>query len=379
MQNAVHHADPSATHNAARIPVHDAAHMSPESFHLPNDSFTAFQQALSSNPFATVTRREPIRIDWGASTVASNPAAVAMHAPLATDRGPDRTLLAQTTVTAKNAVPAENNNSQPKTHTASPHDAVTSVVAIEPRPPRKRAKIDRAPTKEDDSPEPSNFEEMEAENGIILAKDDPAAWQNGVVRFRASPDSAASVLSWVVENTTRKLSVVATDGLTLDGFHNWDAVHAGVRDDERQLQHTFVIARAQRVRALKIIPGLDGIVNAAKAAIHSLQLKDTPEKLEWLTGHILNQGDVNARFGWHQDTNEERKETGGRRDRRVLYSVIVKLNRGGCTSLQVCGKSEVYYHSVVGSGLIFRSDLHHRTEKSEPGVWKLAMFFGVFL
>ena len=26
---------------------------------------------------------------------------------------------------------------------------------------------------------------------------------------------------------------------------------------------------------------------------------------------ILNQGDVNARFEWHQDTNEERKETSG--------------------------------------------------------------------
>ena len=170
-----------------------------------------------------------------------------------------------------------------------------------------------------------------------------------------------------------------TEALTLDGFHNWDAVHAGAQNDERQLQHTFVIARAQRRRALKAIPGLANLVDESKAAIESLHLKDTPKKLEWLTGHILNQGDVNARFAWHQDTNEERKETGGRRDRRVLYSAIVKLNRGGCTSMQVCGESEVYYHAPEGNGVIFRSDLHHRTEKAEPGVWKLAMFFGVFL
>ena len=177
----------------------------------------------------------------------------------------------------------------------------------------------------------------------------------------------------------RKLSVVATDALALDGFHNWDAVHTGTPNNERQLRHTFVIARAQRARALKAIPGLADLVDASKAAIESLHLKDTPKKLEWLTGHVLNQGDVNARFAWHQDTNEERKERGGRRDRRVLYSVIVKLNRGGCTSMQICGEPEVYYHSPEGSGLIFRSDLHHRTEKAEPGVWKLAMFFGVFL
>ena len=110
-----------------------------------------------------------------------------------------------------------------------------------------------------------------------------------------------------------------------------------------------------------------------------MQLHDTPEALEWLTGHILNQGDVNARFEYHQDTNEERKDRGGRRDRRVLYTVIVKLNRGGCTSMRVCGQPEVFYHARGGSGVVFRSDLHHRTEKAEPGVWKLALFFGVFV
>ena len=50
----------------------------------------------------------------------------------------------------------------------------------------------------------------------------------------------------------------------LDGFHNWDAVHAGAQNDERQLQHTFVIARAQRRRALKAIPGLANLVDGGK-------------------------------------------------------------------------------------------------------------------
>jgi hypothetical protein len=226
---------------------------------------------------------------------------------------------------------------------------------------------------------PHDYAQMEGENATVLGQDAPGTWQNGTRRFSATATDAAKILAWVVENTSRQNSVVATDDLLLDGFHNWNAVHSGNHDGERQLQHTFVIARAQRRRALKAIPGFADIVTAAKKAIESMQLHDTPEKLEWLTGHILNQGDVNARFHWHQDTNEERKEEGGRRDRRVKYTVIVKLNRGGCTSMQVCGQPEVFYHERGGSGIVFRSDLHHRTEKAEPGVWKLALFFGIFL
>ena len=270
------------------------------------------------------------------------------------------------------------------TRTTLPDVAVTTTVAVKHKSPKKKARITPPPemqqaVEDDDVITAPNFREMEEENATILGQDAPSPWKNGVARFNADRGSAAKVLAWLVENTSRKLSIIATDALTLDGFHNWDAVHAGIPNDERQLQHTFVIARAQRRRALKVIPGLKDLVDASKAAIASLRLKDAPEKLEWLTGHILNQGDVNARFEWHQDTNEERKETGGRRDRRVFYSAIVKLNRGGCTSMQICGEPEVYYYSPEGSGVIFRSDLHHRTEKAEQGVWKVAMFFGVFL
>jgi len=224
-----------------------------------------------------------------------------------------------------------------------------------------------------------DIETMVAENAAVLAQDEYDTWDKGVKRFQISREGAAKVLSWVVQNTSRTMSVVATDAILLDGFHNWEQVHAGSFNAARQLQHTFVIPRAQRRRALKVIPGFAQVVAAAQAEIELLHLHDTPKKLEWLNGHILNQGDVNARFEYHQDTNEERKEVGGRRDRRVLYTAIVKLNRGGCTSMRVCGQPEVYYHSPGGSAFVFRSDLHHRTEKAEPGIWKLALFFGYFI
>jgi len=223
-----------------------------------------------------------------------------------------------------------------------------------------------------------NFVAMEAENAAILAQDRAGTWQKGVRRFQTPAESAAKVLAWVVENTSRKLSVIATDELLLDGFYEWDAVHAGTQDNTRQLKHTFVIPRAQRRAALKFIPGFAELVAEAQAAIESMQLSDTPGRLEWLTGHILNQGDVNARFEYHQDTSEERNKKTGRRDRRVLYTAIVKLSRGGCTSMEVCGQPEVFYHSAGGTGILFRSSLHHRTEKAEQGVWKLALFFGAF-
>ena len=254
--------------------------------------------------------------------------------------------------------------------------AVDEVTMDSPR----RKTPQREPQTESRSESPRyDYDHMEHENATILGQDAPGTWQKGTRRFNVTGESAAKVLAWVVENTSRKNSVVATDDLLLDGFHNWDAVHAGKQNDERQLQHTFVIARAQRRRALKVIPGFADIVAAAQNAIESMRLHDTPMTLEWLTGHILNQGDVNARFHWHQDINEERKEQGGRRDRRVKYTVIVKLNRGGCTSMQVCGQPEVFYHERGGSGVLFRSDLHHRTEKAEPGIWKMALFFGVFV
>ena len=263
------------------------------------------------------------------------------------------------------------------TETAVRIDAAVDGVTLDsPRRKTPRSKPQSATRSE--SP-PHDHDQMEGENATVLGQDAPGTWQKGVRRFSAAGTSAAKVLAWLVEHTSRKNTVVATDELLLGGFQNCHAVHCGNHDAERQLQHTFVIARAQRRRVLKTIPGFADIVAAAKNAIESMQLHDTPEGLEWLTGHILNQGDVNARFEYHQDTTEERKVEDGRRDRRVKYTAIVKLNRGGCTSMQVCGQPEVSYHERGGSGVLFRSDLHHRTEKAEPGIWKLALFFGVFV
>ena len=100
---------------------------------------------------------------------------------------------------------------------------------------------------------------------------------------------------------------------------------------------------------------------------------------EWLHAHTLCQDDPNARFSVHQDTTEAFPEENMPPDRRVLYTVVIKLNEGGTSSMQVCGQGEVFYRRSSGGGFLFRSELHHRTCRASCGVWKLALFFGHML
>ena len=164
----------------------------------------------------------------------------------------------------------------------------------------------------------------------------------------------------------------------LNGFSNWSAVHAAQLDPGLQGRHTLLIGSGDRSDALKHLPGLRPIVRQLLERLSCMGLHGS-RPLDWLTGHVLNQGDENARFDVHQDTTEEQEVEGGAPDRKVIFTVIIKLSRGGTTSMQVCGEREVYYRTIPGSGLAFRSALHHRTCRAEAGVWKLALFFGHFL
>ena len=169
----------------------------------------------------------------------------------------------------------------------------------------------------------ASFDAMKIENMRLLSQDRGDTWHNGVARLSTSRASAASMLAWVIEHTSRKTSVIVTNTLRVDGFQNWEHVHAGSPNDERQRAHTFVITRAQRRHALLHIPGLSGLVAEAKGAVESLRLHDMPAELEWLHGHILNQGDVNARFEYHQDTGEERS----RIDERFQHHIGIEVDQ----------------------------------------------------
>ena len=87
-------------------------------------------------------------------------------------------------------------------------------------------------------------------------------------------------------------------------------------------------------------------------------------------------GAPHARFSDHRDTEENRRRGARAPDREVVYTAVLKLSRGLATSMRVLGKEPVAYLSEPGTGLLFLSDLWHRTEAAEEGVAKLTLFFG---
>ena len=197
------------------------------------------------------------------------------------------------------------------------------------------------------------------------------------------PSSAAEKLLSHVSSPSRRTHCggLRVGRKTIAGFDNWCAVEADDFDPERQRAHTLVISKESRRAALAHLPGLSEIVAAALQHVQRVHHNTSAAELppEWLNAHVLCQDDANARFSVHQDTTEAYPFEGGAPDRRVVYTVVIKLNEGGTTSMQVCGQGEVFYRRPPGSGLLFRSELHHRTCRASRGVWKLALFFGHYL
>ena len=101
--------------------------------------------------------------------------------------------------------------------------------------------------------------------------------------------------------------------------------------------------------------------------------------MELLHGHVLDQTSEHTQFSDHQDTEENRKKGARRADREVVYTVIIKLSRGGDTAMRVLGCEPVAYEAAPGTGVCFRSELWHRTERASAGTVKLALFFGRWL
>ena len=80
-----------------------------------------------------------------------------------------------------------------------------------------------------------------------------------------------------------------------------------------------------------------------------------------------------------QDTEENRRKYARKDDLRVVYTVVIKLSRGGTTSMRIIGEEALDYKETPGTGVCFLSDLWHRTEMASQGTTKLTIFFGVRL
>ena len=98
-----------------------------------------------------------------------------------------------------------------------------------------------------------------------------------------------------------------------------------------------------------------------------------------LHGHVLDHSSEHTRFSDHQDTEENRKKRARRPDREVMYTVVIKLSRGGETAVRVLGHAPVVYESAAGTGVCFLSELWHRTERASAGTVTLTLFVGRWL
>ena len=222
-------------------------------------------------------------------------------------------------------------------------------------------------------------------NARVLKAEPRRRWSDaGALRVALGSTHAHDLLAYVCSPNSRdecnRLRLDDGSGIVLNGYGNYHATHAveaGSRHSQtEQLGHTFNLTHQVLDQARGGLPGLDALVDGA--------LRQLPETmvdgraLVPLHGHILNQESPTACFSDHQDTEEEVARRGGR-DRRVVFTVVLALSSGGNTAMRVLGQPELAFTDGAGAGVVFRSELWHRTERVVPGVWKLALFYGYML
>lgn len=165
------------------------------------------------------------------------------------------------------------------------------------------------------------------------------------------------------------------------GYGNYFATHAveaGARHSEaEQVRHTLLLSHDVLDLARDALPGLDTLVKGA--LLQLLEAQTNGRTLIPLHGHILDQGSGTVRFSDHQDTEEEVAAGARTRDRCVVYTAVIALSDGGDTAMRILGHEELVFTGEAGSGVVFRSELWHRTERASAGVWKLALFYGYLL
>jgi hypothetical protein len=210
--------------------------------------------------------------------------------------------------------------------------------------------------------------ERAAFNAALLAAEPRRRWpDHGTARVALSAAPAEALCRFLRARDGAKLVV---GGRAYTGYHDYRATaaaEAGRRHDaNEQVKFTLLLDDVDHAR--DHLPGLDALAHGAQCSL--------PEPMDLLHGHVLDQTSEHTQFGDHQDTEENRKKGARRADREVVYTVVLKLSRGGDTAMRVLGCEPVAYEAAPGTGVCFRSELWHRTERASAGTVKLTLFFG---
>ena len=278
----------------------------------------------------------------------------------------------------------------PLTSHDQPVESVAAVAQQTDQPPvsqgmhlRKRAAVEAQPQGQGsakvmraDAPpllKPRLYSDMARENASLLAQD--RRWSGaGVSQLVGLQQDASKLYNYLKDPASwTRTGQLIVGSKSAGGYSNWDDTDATFFDKNEQKAHTVAFTKAMRQHARKIEPLAEILdkVAAQVAIIHG-------SPCEWLLGHVLDQTSPAARFPPHQDTNEMYSAT-GKHICDVYYTVLLQLDPGGETAMEILGCDEPAVYAGCGSGFVFRSSLWHRTLYAVPGVWKLALFYGKYV
>ena len=215
--------------------------------------------------------------------------------------------------------------------------------------------------------------EHEAFNAKVLAAQPRRSWTDcGTQRFSIGALHARQLRAYLAdaENRDERGRLLLHDDreTALKGYSTYKAtlaVEAGETHSEYlQARHTILLSSDVIARARSAISSLDILADGAQRQLPKLL---DGGKCELLHGHILGQRSCHAGFSNHQDTEEELARGKRKRDRRVVYTVIILLSDDIDTLMRVVGQEELKFTREAGSGMVFLSELWHRKGQRKAG------------
>ena len=215
--------------------------------------------------------------------------------------------------------------------------------------------------------------ERAAFNTALLQAEPRRRWpDNGTARVALSQAPADALCRFLREPRDAR-GHIEIGGRTYTGYYGYRAtaaVEAGRKHDgKEQEKRTLLLDDMEHAR--DHLPGLDALAHGAQCCL--------PEPMDLLHGHVLDQTSKHTCFSDHQDTEENRRKGARKPDREVVYTVVLKLSREGDTAMRILGREPVDYEAAPGTGVCFRSELWHRTERASEGTMKVTLFFGRWL
>ena len=211
-------------------------------------------------------------------------------------------------------------------------------------------------------------------NDALLSAEPRRRWCGGVRPFHLGATQVSQTLRFIegAENHDQEgFLLVGTH--RVGGFSNERRIHADRFDPCLQWRHSRHFPSVDA--ACEHIPGFEAIVDGVLRRLPETHVGG--RHIVPMHANYLDQSSRQTRQREHDDLDEELRED-GMRDRVIRYTGVVSL-AGGVTSMRVAGQAEVFYDTLPGSGLLFRSALKHETVSAGRGVRKLTIFFGWML